>query len=778
MSDGSGSIPAAWFPDPDGGPRQRYWDGTAWTEHYHPPKTEQFAPPVAGTALGAAPAANAAPVAGATYAAPVAGATYAAPTAGAQYIAPPPKKKRTALILSIIAGALVLVIGIPTFVLVGLPAIEASHGFTGAVVLDESDQDYAYTEEMIDIERDKEFEYPAEFDYEAASESHPALDEELAESGSLDRAWAFEVFIDPAFTKTANATVLQYNPGEPIVIMPGIIVGAYPADGEPVNIHDEEFNGWGLHDEYYLMRKIDSAGNILDKPVVTRFTAKSELEAPAVTFSSPKGDGNLTIEWNAVEGADNYYVIASNVNFQGSSRDYKLLGQTSDLTWSSDAVAEKLDVAPFLLTQNSEMRLYDYASSDTVELGWSTAGDSSGYDYGVIATNGTNFSSYKTYDATEVSAALPYEVAFGASRKLKKWGKSGYIDGIENLQKTLAFTSLDGATRSTVAYIDPAETVTKYKDRWVVAVRGRGTGLGEWVPISRKSEPNIEKAVAKFNSLAEASAPTTGMPTFDLVSAPVDEFGEPVKEAPATEYPVYGSNDFTKFLAQHFIGHTQVIDVSDYLGKPGMPDIWDAAMEARYQNPYAISISGWSLSGTQLGISYTFNKEETEGIQKEIYDKVNSVVGSVVNDSMSDKEKVTALNNWIVKNGEYDYDALAASDAGGILPDEYAHAWTAKGILVDGIGVCASYAYAFNALANAAGVRTIVVTGDVQDGGAHAWNKVRIGTNWRSVDPTWNDSPGGNRFLMITDKDFTGSATRSETKEWMIDLDIKKYATK
>jgi hypothetical protein len=27
------TTPAGWYPDPDGGAGQRYWDGTAWTEH-------------------------------------------------------------------------------------------------------------------------------------------------------------------------------------------------------------------------------------------------------------------------------------------------------------------------------------------------------------------------------------------------------------------------------------------------------------------------------------------------------------------------------------------------------------------------------------------------------------------------------------------------------------------------------------------------------------------------------------------------------------------------
>jgi Protein of unknown function (DUF2510) len=32
-------TPAGWYPDPDGGNRQRYWDGRQWTSHYHAPES-------------------------------------------------------------------------------------------------------------------------------------------------------------------------------------------------------------------------------------------------------------------------------------------------------------------------------------------------------------------------------------------------------------------------------------------------------------------------------------------------------------------------------------------------------------------------------------------------------------------------------------------------------------------------------------------------------------------------------------------------------------------
>ena len=38
---GTGPTPAGWYPDPSGSGQQRYWDGSAWTEHYAPGAGQQ-----------------------------------------------------------------------------------------------------------------------------------------------------------------------------------------------------------------------------------------------------------------------------------------------------------------------------------------------------------------------------------------------------------------------------------------------------------------------------------------------------------------------------------------------------------------------------------------------------------------------------------------------------------------------------------------------------------------------------------------------------------------
>jgi len=53
-------VPAAWYPDPAGSPRQRWWDGTQWTEHYSEPLPAQpiASLPYVAQPYGAQPAAT------------------------------------------------------------------------------------------------------------------------------------------------------------------------------------------------------------------------------------------------------------------------------------------------------------------------------------------------------------------------------------------------------------------------------------------------------------------------------------------------------------------------------------------------------------------------------------------------------------------------------------------------------------------------------------------------------------------------------------------------
>lgn len=108
----------------------------------------------------------------------------------------------------------------------------------------------------------------------------------------------------------------------------------------------------------------------------------------------------------------------------------------------------------------------------------------------------------------------------------------------------------------------------------------------------------------------------------------------------------------------------------------------------------------------------------------------------------------------------------------------------AYGIFVFGTAVCNGYAQAFTAMAEAAGLEAVMVTGSDSagdTGGNHAWNKVRIDGRWLLVDVTWNDPTGWtggilHDYLLIAD-DHPLLATRTVDSQWVVDANLASFAS-
>ena len=99
--------------------------------------------------------------------------------------------------------------------------------------------------------------------------------------------------------------------------------------------------------------------------------------------------------------------------------------------------------------------------------------------------------------------------------------------------------------------------------------------------------------------------------------------------------------------------------------------------------------------------------------------KVQDVVAAVVRPGMSDYQKALALHNWLMFNANYD--------------QTYSH-YSPDGVLLDGTGVCQSYATAYQLLLNAVGIEN-----DLEYGDDHVWNMIVLDGEWYHVDVTWDD---------------------------------------
>ncbi len=145
-----------------------------------------------------------------------------------------------------------------------------------------------------------------------------------------------------------------------------------------------------------------------------------------------------------------------------------------------------------------------------------------------------------------------------------------------------------------------------------------------------------------------------------------------------------------------------------------------------------------------------------------------NVLRSVIDDTMSDYDKIHSIYDWIAANVLYDHD-IANQANGNHSKIEYSRLTQSASFFAEGVffrnasmtksavAVCNGIAKAFTILANMEGIECYKVNGTSGNVG-HAWNKVRIGGLWYICDATWaNELSASGRqeylthdYLMIT----------------------------
>lgn len=169
----------------------------------------------------------------------------------------------------------------------------------------------------------------------------------------------------------------------------------------------------------------------------------------------------------------------------------------------------------------------------------------------------------------------------------------------------------------------------------------------------------------------------------------------------------------------------------------------------------------------ELELTYSYPIEKVVGMREETDNAAEEITDSVISPMMSDYEKVLALHDYLIKNSRYDVEN---ADSDTVPAEEH----EAYGVLVNGIGVCDSYAKAFKLLLDKAGVECLLVEGSSTDASGkgtasldHAWNIVSLDGEYYHVDTTWDDVAEDRdseelvyHYLNLDDEDMQG------THEW------------
>ncbi len=163
---------------------------------------------------------------------------------------------------------------------------------------------------------------------------------------------------------------------------------------------------------------------------------------------------------------------------------------------------------------------------------------------------------------------------------------------------------------------------------------------------------------------------------------------------------------------------------------------------------------------------YSFNASEIPGLAEKFNSAVNTAM-SLIDESMSDIDKLIALHDFIVLNAEYDIETYETHN------NNHPTSFTAYGVLVEGMGVCQSYTLAYSLLLKLADIEVSTVQSSSL---SHIWNIVKINGNWYHIDVTWDDPTFDKKglvtykYFLASDAEFGSSGATHFATDW-----IKEY---
>ncbi len=144
-----------------------------------------------------------------------------------------------------------------------------------------------------------------------------------------------------------------------------------------------------------------------------------------------------------------------------------------------------------------------------------------------------------------------------------------------------------------------------------------------------------------------------------------------------------------------------------------------------------------------LAVEHVYSKEEIA----EINYIVNNKISDLITTSMTTKDKIKVIHDFIINNTEY--DKLKNDN----ISDTTYKSNTAYGVLIQGYGICSGYSDTMAIFLNALDIKNYKISNR-----SHIWNLVYINGTWKHLDTTWDDPVSeynANRdtyFLINTDE--------------------------
>lgn len=542
-----------------------------------------------------------------------------------------------------------------------------------------------------------------------------------------------------------------------------------------------EYKDWGNLGKMYLVKWLDlQTGEKLIEPEITEIEIAGELDTPKNFRFDISEYGNGTLSWEPVEDTERYLVISSTYlteedTISGFYRECDVVAETTDTSWQSET-------EPDYDIMNQE-----FCTVDDIE--------NREYYYGVIAVGKDGMSMVSNLiSKSEMANRLPYckEDAEGEYLSAK------FARSIDLLSRYQWIQLCDGTmAQHLIRYnIEEAELVNitdweeEPKEVLAIPYVVEGTDFEGTFYVEEFDrngyQKDLEKLQERQNILKSKMAgmlngvKITVKPEMEEESNAVagqageKEDGRTVISGKDFAENPDGTTELSRYLASCLLKGMESITVEEIEKRPDEEALTDAFYEAYFQNPLIPAVKQLTISqsGEVVSVSYEESAIERAEKQRELIEKVKFVAGELIEEGMSDVDKVLAVNSYLCDNVAYDVGAAEQSMAGeGAFTDSM----TPYGALINHRGVCLGYAGAFKLLAQEMGLESIVVTGTLNGNQNHAWNKVKIDGKWCVVDVTSNDGQDmKNVFLNVSDE--VAGLMLKEDNRYLCDESMGQYS--
>lgn len=641
-----------------------------------------------------------------------------------------------------------------------------------------------------------------------------------------DLSESFVIYQDADLKYPVEVGSYEYDEEAGMLIIEPPFYGIAEMDSDEIDlshlngnyITESEESGWGTISQYYLAVNVDiQTGAPINTPVITVIKINAEIaQAPSLVFDQTE-DGYARFRWQEVKGAEGYLLFMINKDENGLWDTTKVFADVKGTQWESST--EDHEFEGEILSLNERFRQY-YTSED-MEASLDETEDflkeyqvEGEYDeywseyFGVIAYNSKGCSPISNLlSAKDLAHMLPHEKA-SYSNEESFYG----IEGVSDLPAVMCVTMCDGSTAQKVLeydlgsirkeeendliYITAKAAKTPFTEEFLVSdvkwdtldadleavmerqekLKNKGGNVTPSLTVEEEVQPPVNESPSASESPAASASPSANESS--SANEGKENETEKTEDGKGTIVHITANSALSEYMAIHMLETKSVIDLSDFPEAADTQMVIDAFFEAQYQNPLILGVQGGSIDTEEriLYVDYDFDREETAEKQQEIMERISEINDEILSDDMSDFEKEMAINTYLCENAQYDDAALENAEKYNFtqVDEDFYDSFTAYGILVDGVGVCASYSAAFKLLADEAGLDSIVVTGYLEGSVPHAWNKVKIEDEWYIVDATNNDNDVIENALFNL-SDAAAYGTLVENDSFVMDGNQYKY---